>query len=102
MFVVELFKKKSLVIITAIIFVGIAHAHEYDEHQTIRRLARKKEVARRRIDRIDTDKEDVEFWTRLMKVGSMPNGGVSHTLIGTVILYKKVMYSSRIKISFIN
>lgn len=78
MLVVELFKKKSLVLITAIIFVGIAHAHEYVEQQTIRRLVRKKEVGRRTIDRMYNNKEDVEFWTRLMKVGSMPNGGVSH------------------------
>jgi hypothetical protein len=83
MMIVELFKKKSIVLITAIIFVGIAHAHEYaDKHQMIRRLNRKKEVARRTIDRMDYDKEDVEFWTRLMKVGgSMPDGGVSSTLI---------------------
>lgn len=82
MLVVELFKKKTIVLITAIIFVGIAYAHEYaDKHQTIRRLNRKKEVARRTIHRMDNDKDDVEFWTRLMKVGgSMPDGGVSHTL----------------------
>ena len=66
----------------ATLFVAVVSARDYDAHLTTRRLHRKKRALRHTNERVD-DQEEVQFWTRLMKVGSMPEG-VSHS---SVILY---------------